>query len=76
MKLSNLLKGVQILRPYYDDPDGYHNMVAKHNQFFMWATQRPLSDIDAAAMFELGWNQPEQESEGGYNPDDGWCCWV
>jgi hypothetical protein len=72
MKLSNFIEGLTILRPYYNDPDGYH-IGAEHDQFFAYATDKPLSDEDVDKMRELGWFQPDGEPmDSIYYPNDGW----
>ena len=73
--LSNLLDGLNLLLPYYNDPNGYH-IGAEHDQFYAYATDRPLSDADVAKMIELGWFQPEQEEGDPYSPVDGWSAFT
>jgi hypothetical protein len=74
MNLPNFIEGINILRPYYDDPDGYQ-LGAEHDQIYLYATQKPLPPEAVARLHALGWFQPDQDSEEGpapYNPDDGW----
>ena len=80
MKLSNFIEGLKILQPYYDDGDGYH-IGAEHDQFYAYATNRPLTPEDQKKMCDLDWFQPESgfssESEGiNYDPDDGWSAFT
>lgn len=77
MKLSNFLEGIQILRNYYADPDGYH-IGAEHDEFFMHATDRPVDDKDVRRLVELGWFQPECgfEKAEDYQPDEAWSAFT
>ena len=80
MRLSNFINGINILRPYYDDSDGFH-IGAEHDQFYAYATDRALSPEDQKAMCELGWFQPEsgfsEDSDGiDYAPEDGWSAFI
>jgi hypothetical protein len=70
MKLNDFIEGLTILQNYYTDPNGYH-IGAEHDQFFMWATDRPLTEEHATRMFVLDWFQSDSEPEK-YNPEDGW----
>ena len=75
MKLSDFIDGLTILRPYYNDSDGYH-IGAEHDQFFAYMTDRPLSDEDVNKMRELGWFQPDTGEGNGYYPEDGWSAFT
>jgi hypothetical protein len=75
MKLSNFLEGLLTLKPYYDGEDGYH-IGAEHDQFYAYATDRPLSAEDIAKMRELGWFQPEAGDGDPYEPEDGWSAFT
>lgn len=74
MKLGELMRGIEILRPHYTDPDGYH-MGCEHDQFYMYQTDTQLSEAEAAEMFKLGWFQ-EGGEENVYTTDDGWSAFV
>lgn len=76
MKLSNFIEGLTILRPYYSDPDGYH-IGAEHDQFFAYATDRPLSDEDLNKMRGFGWFQPDvEDNDSIYYPEEGWSAFT
>ena len=78
MKLSNFIDGLSILRPYYTDGDGYH-IGAEHDQFYAYATDKPLTPEDQQRMVALGWFQPGygmSEDEGEYDPDNGWSAFT
>ena len=81
MKLSNFIDGLNTLHPYFDDPDGYH-IGAEHDQFYVYQTNKPLSDADVKKMQALGWFQPEVDYDGGenstpaYDPEDGWSAFT
>src|SRR5687768_4768735 len=73
MMLGKFIEGLEILRGYYKDPDGCH-IGAEHDQFFVYATDKPLSEEDVKKMQELGWFQPESDNNGDtpppYDPED------
>lgn len=71
MTLNNFLAGIDIVRPYYDDPDGHH-IAAEHDIFYLYATSRPMSEEDVKGMRVLGWFQ---EGIGDvYDPNEGWAA--
>lgn len=79
MKLSNFVDGINLLRPYYDDPDGYH-IGAEHDEFYMYQTSRPLSDDDLKKLLALGWLQTDggahADSPQDYDPEAGWMAFT
>ena len=70
MKLGNFIEGLKTLQPYYTGGDGYH-IGAEHDQFYAYMTDKPMTAEDVGKMRELGWFQPEQDSEE-YDPENGW----
>jgi hypothetical protein len=80
VKLYDMLSGIEILKPYYNDPHGY-NIGADHDIIYFYATDTPLSEADQKRMFDLGFNQCDsEESEDGehtiYDPENSWSCYV
>lgn len=80
MQLSKFIAGLQILAPYFDGGDGHHTG-AEHDQFYVYATDKPLSSEDVTKMNELGWFQAETynndtEENGPYDPEEGWTCYT
>lgn len=79
MKLSAFVDGINILRAYYDDPDGYH-IGAEHDEFYMYATDKPVSDDDLKKLLALGWFQSDggahEETPQDYNPESGWMAFT
>lgn len=82
MTLNNFIEGLLILRPYYNDGDGYQ-LGADHDIVYVYSTDRPLSAEDITKMTELGWFQPDShkpESEGFsaeyYNHEEGWAAYT
>ena len=73
MNLKNFLGGLTVLVKYYDNPDGYH-IGSEHDQFFAYATDKPLEPDDVAKMREFGWFQSETEEGAEYDPSDGWAA--
>jgi hypothetical protein len=67
MKLSNFLEGVELLRFYYDNPDGYH-LEAEHDEIHMHATDKTLPPESVQKLHDLGWWQRTAE----YDADEGW----
>lgn len=82
MRLNHFVEGLQILSRYYEKPEGHH-IGAEHDQFYAYATEKPLSTEDVARMLELGWFQPEAEYDHGddmkpenYDPAEGWSAFT
>ncbi len=78
MQLNNLIEGLTILRPYYDDPNGHH-IGAERDQFFAYATDRPLlPKPDFEKMLGLGWFQTTVggEPDVTYESATGWSCFT
>lgn len=83
MKTKNIIEGLQILLPYYDDQDGYHNG-AEHDVIYAYATDRPVQPADLARLIELGWFQERVDYQDGdvgmqvidYNPNESWTAYV
>lgn len=73
MNLKAFVDGINILRPFFNDPDGYH-IGAEHDQFYMYATDKPLPPEEVSKMRELGWFQPDSDDE--YEPSDGWSAFT
>lgn len=78
MNLKDFTTGVKILAPYYDDPDGYH-IGAEHDQFYMYATDKPVSKSDLEDLVNAGWFQDDVTCEDGvefgpenYDQEEGW----
>lgn len=61
MTFDNILQGMNILRNYMDNPDGYHT-AAEHDQFFICADRRPNKD-DQKALKKLGWSPSEFDDD-------------
>ena len=76
MNLNNFIEGLKTLHPYYDNGDGYH-ISAKHDQFYVSATDRPLTPEDVQKMRGLGWFQEdEDDDEPAYDPEECWSAFV
>lgn len=81
MTLENFMKGLDILKPHYTKPDGYH-LGAEHDQIYVYATDTPVSADDVAELLGFGFFQPEVKFEGDeptvadYNPEEGWSLYV
>ena len=82
MRLSNFIEGLNILQPYYDNPNGFH-VGAEHDQFYAYATEKPLSEAALNKLVELGWFQPDVEVPDDeeynaklYQPEEGWSAYV
>lgn len=73
--MSNFIEGLKTLQPYYQNADGY-NIGAEHDQFYAYATERPLTPEDVQKMRDLGWFQPEVDDGADYDPDEGWSAFV
>lgn len=79
MTLDKFLTGIEILKCYYAEPNGY-KLAAEHDIIYLFATERPMIVEDVMAMYELGWFQPEVSNDGDdpelYNPEEGWAAYV
>ena len=64
MRLDKFRDGLSILALYYDKPEGFQGG-CEHDQFYAYATDRPLSPDDVEKMAALGWFQ-----EGAYTGED------
>lgn len=76
MKIDNFMEGLRILRPYFNS-DKYC-IGAEHDQFYVYATDRPVSTEDVTRLVELGWFQPECgfEKPEDYEPTEGWSVFT
>lgn len=83
MSLEKFMKGLHILLPFYDKPDGYH-LGAEHDQIYIYATDRPVGADDVAELLSLGFFQPDvhlpedqdEATVADYKPDKGWSVYV
>ncbi len=78
MQLSNFIKGLLILQPYYHNGDGFH-IGAEHDEFYAYQTDLPLTPDDVKTMVELGWFQifgGAGHCDGEYIPENGWSAYV
>jgi hypothetical protein len=73
MQLKDFMAGLEILKPYYDEP-GYA-LGAEHDIIYLYATARPLTPEDVARLRELGWFQ-EGVGDERYSPDDSWAVFT
>lgn len=74
MRLNNIIRGIQIVQDYYDNPNGY-KLTAEDDQIYLYATDRPLTDDSVKQMKDLGWFQPNNDGET-YDPLNGWSAFV
>jgi len=82
MKTKNIIEGLQILAPYYNNPDGF-NCGGEHDVIYGWATDKPLSDTDLEKMIALGWHQEHDERDynedfalSDYRQDESWIAYT
>lgn len=78
MNLKGFLAGVEILRPFYKDPNGYH-LGADHDVIYVYATDDPLPQEAVVKMLDLGFHQESGAAEGSpqdYRPDESWWAYV
>ena len=82
MEIKNIIEGLQILLPYYDDPDGCKTG-ADHDVLYAYSTDKPLSKENLDKMIELGWFQEEADLGGDdefekehYDPEESWTCFT
>ena len=81
MKLSNFMQGLEILRGYYANPDGYH-IGADHDVFYADKTDKPLRTNDVQKLIDLGWFQEGRTGDSDemkadqYDPEEGWTAFT
>jgi hypothetical protein len=82
MKLKNFVEGLEILKSYFEDQDGYH-IGAEHDIFYVYATDTPLPETAIKKLLELGWFQEEMEAAdngefdtSSYDPEKGWAAFT
>lgn len=79
MKLGNLVQGITILQKYFDEPDGHH-CGADHDIFYIYPTNKPVSDEDVGKLKELNWFQPDVEEDDDenapYDAEESWAPYV
>jgi hypothetical protein len=80
MKTKAIIEGLQVLLPFYNDQDGFHNG-AEHDTFYAYATDTELPEAAVKWLIELGWFQPDVEYEDDflpehYDPSEGWVAYL
>ena len=82
MDLKRFIDGIEIIRRYYNKPDGHH-ISAEHDAFFLYPTDRLLSADDLAAVVALGWlqegvdfDEAKDDLTAAYMPGEGWYCFT
>lgn len=82
MNLSEILGGIETLRPFYEKPDGFH-VGAEHDVVYLYATDKPLTPEAVAKMVEFGWFQEGAEYDPrdgfkaeNYDPSESWTAYV
>jgi hypothetical protein len=54
--IRNLVDGINILRQYYDNPDGYY-VGADHDEIYLYCTDRPVSKEHFDLLTAMEWHQ-------------------
>lgn len=75
MSLKDFIDGMEIIKMYYDDLEGYH-IGAEHDQIYLYETNRPITPEHREMLKELDWFQPELDEEDEYDPNVGWSSFV
>ena len=77
METPKIIEGLTLLQKYRTDPNGSHTG-AEHDQLYAYETDEPVSEEDFNRLIELGWFQPDADSEKyeDYREDEGWSCYV
>lgn len=80
MNMSNFRAGLEILSRYHDKE--FHGG-AEHDQFYVYATDRPVTPEDVAKLVELGWFQEEADTGTDedfaakhYDPEEAWSAYF
>lgn len=72
---DKVFRGLQILIPKFKDPTGYH-LGAEHDEFYVWATDDPLTPEEVAELRELGWLQRDVRDASVYDSEQGWMVFL
>ena len=79
MNLKNFIAGIEIIKTYYNNQEGYH-IGAEHDQIYLYETDRPITPEHVEMLEELDWFQPDayedDEGETEYDPNIGWGAFV
>lgn len=74
MTLPNFIAGLSLLANHFEDRNACR-IRAERGQFYVSATERPLSQDDFRRMGELGWFQ-DVDNTDIYRTAEGWVCHV
>lgn len=66
--LNEILQGLLILKKYFDAGNKY-NTGAEHDVFYVYKTDRPLSNSDVKEMKKNNWFQEDVDD---YDEEEGW----
>jgi len=69
MRLSNFVTGLEMIRKYFDNPDGFHTN-AEHDIFCVDRTDKPIERATVETLVGLGWFQEGIGGPNGYTADD------
>jgi hypothetical protein len=86
MTARDIVAGINLLLPYYNDPEGQH-ISAEHDELWLDATDRALTPEDVEKMVALGWHQVSDDDDGDddadeefapkhYRPEEAWIAYV
>ena len=73
MRLSNVIKGLQILSNYFDSDT--NQTAAEHDEFFVYSTDHSVSKEDIKTLIEMGWfqdNGANLDNIDAYDPEESW----
>lgn len=82
MVTRKIIEGLNILQPYYNNPEGY-NLGAEHDIIYIYPTDNPVPEPLVKRLCDLGFFQEdveigEDEDFGPkhYDPEKGWAAFV
>lgn len=79
MNLKNFIAGIEIIKQYYNNQEGYY-LRSEYEQFFLYETDRPITPEHVEMLKELDWFQPyadeDDEGESEYDPNIGWSAFI
>ena len=75
MTLDKFMRGMHIFSLYFDNMNNYC-LGAEHDQFYVYATDHPIPQDSVKELKELGWFQPDVDTESDYDPTEGWSCFI
>ena len=63
MTLNNLIEGLKIFKKYYEKEGDNYCISAEHDVFYVYKTDKPITEEDFNKLIDLGWIQEDVDGE-------------